>query len=47
MTEPKPNDKKTGRHIRALVITQDDALKGRPRRSVKEIKRALKAEETT
>ena len=41
----KRQDKKTARHIRALVITQDDALKGRPWRSMKAIKRALKAGE--
>ncbi|WP_372984778.1 hypothetical protein [Microbacterium sp.] len=45
MPEQKPIDKKTARHIRALVITQDDALKGRPWRSMKAIKRALKAGE--
>lgn len=47
MPEPKPIDKKTARHIRALVITQDDALKGRTWRPLKEIKRALKAGEVT
>lgn len=47
MPESKPVDKKTARHIRAIVITQDDALKGRPWRSLKEIKRALKAGEIT
>jgi hypothetical protein len=47
MSEPTQIDKKTARHIRALVITQDDALKGRPWRSLKEIKRALKAGEIT
>jgi hypothetical protein len=45
MPEPKPIDKKAARHIRALFITQEDALKGRPWRSLKEIKRALKAGE--
>jgi len=45
MTESKPLDTKTARHICALVITQDDALKGRPWRSMKEIRRALKAGE--
>lgn len=47
MSEPKPIDKKTSRHDRAIVITQDDALKGRPWRSLNEIKRALKAGEIT
>lgn len=47
MPEPKPLRPGIVRHIRALVITQDDALKGRPWRSMKEIKRALKAGEIT
>ena len=47
MTEPRTTDLKTDRHIRALVIMQDDALSGRPWRSLKEFKRALKAGEIT
>ncbi|MCM3780656.1 hypothetical protein [Microbacterium hydrocarbonoxydans] len=47
MSEPTKTDTKAARHIRALVIMQDDQLKGRPWRSLKEIKRALKAGEIT
>lgn len=45
MSETETSQSKTAPHIRALVIMQDDQLKGRPWRSLKEIKRALKAGE--
>lgn len=38
----KREAKKNERHRRALVIAQDEALKGLPYRSLKEIKRSLK-----
>ncbi|WP_313624254.1 hypothetical protein [Microbacterium sp.] len=47
MSEPTKSQAKTARHIRALVIMPNDQLQGRPWRSLKEIKRALKAGETT
>jgi|GEM_PF-1448055 hypothetical protein len=48
MSEPAPTvSKGTIRHIRAIVIMQEDQLNGRPWRSLKEIKRALKAGEIT